>query len=316
MITTPTSAAVIDIGSNSIKLLVAVRGERGEVAGLRNKTLDVRIGTGLGARSPRLSEAGMVAGIEAVRQLLAMAEPFAPQAIALVATSAVRDAENGADFMARVKTSTGHDVRLLDGESEARLIGRGLACDAALSELRDFYVFDLGGGSLECLAFRDRRPEQAVSLPLGAVRLTEKFVADPAAPLDHDALTGAGLHVKRALRESGFRFDLPAEAQAVFTGGAMTAVRLLKAALHGVELEDTPAAVTISAVTSWIDELAPLTLPERRRIPGMPSARADVLPIGLVTMLAVAESARVDYFHHSLRNLRWGVAAELLDIHG
>lgn len=311
----PASVAVVDIGSNSIKLLVAARGERGEVVGLRNKTLDVRIGTGLGARKPRLGETGMGAGVEAVRQLLPMAAPFSVDGTALVATSAVRDAENGADFMARVLEATGHSVRLLDGETEARLIGRGLACDPELSALSDFYVFDLGGGSLECLAFRERRPTQAISLPLGAVRLTEKFVADPAAPLDHDALTGAGLHVKRALRDSGFKFDLPAGTRAVFTGGAMTAVRLLKAAMHGVELDDTPPAVTISTVTAWIDELAPMTLPERRRIPGMPVARADVLPVGLVTVLAVAEAAGVDHFHHSLRNLRWGVAADLLGLH-
>lgn len=313
METSARTVAVVDIGSNSIKLLVAARDGDGQVVGLRNKTLDVRIGSGLGAARPRLGEDGMRAGVAAVQELLAMARPFEPTTVALVATSAVRDAENGADFMARVREATGHEVRLLDGEMEARLIGRGLGCDAELAGLGDFYVFDLGGGSLECLAFRDRRPEQAISLRLGAVRLTEKFVADPASPLDHDALTGVALHVKRTLRESGFRFDLPAGSPAVFTGGAMTAVRLLRAALHGVTLEDTPPTVTVQTVTSWIDELAPLTLPERKRVPGMPAARADVLPAGLVTVLAVAEAAGVDHFHHSLRNLRWGVAAELLD---
>src|SRR6185369_16463559 len=124
----------------------------------------------------------MTRGIEAIRALLGDATEFSREKIVLVATSAVRDAQNGADFRARVRAATGHEIRILSGDEEANLIGRGLTSDPALRDLRDFYVFDLGGGSLECLAFRDRRVEQAVSLQLGCVRLTEKFVADPAQP--------------------------------------------------------------------------------------------------------------------------------------
>ncbi len=305
--------AIIDIGSNSIKTLVARRRADGTLEALKNKTLDARISAGLGAANPRLSEEGMARGLAAVRELLALGAPFAPARTVLVATSAVRDAANGDEFRARVLADTGHPIRLLSGDEEANLIGRGLTCDPALAALRDFYVFDLGGGSLECLAFRDRRIAQALSLRLGCVRLTEKFVADPASPLDPDALLGIALHTRQELRRAGFRFDLPPSAEAVFTGGTVTAMRLLKAARHGVALEETPSVIATDSLALLVDELAPLTLPERRAIPGMPPARADVLPTALVTLLAVAETAALPRFHHSLYNLRWGLAAEALE---
>ncbi|MEO7414095.1 MAG: phosphatase, partial [Opitutaceae bacterium] len=175
--------AVIDIGSNSIKVLVAARAADGSIQSLNYRTIDARISAGLSQAEPRLSEDGIVRGIEAIKSLLADAASFFPQKIILVATSAVRDAQNGGEFRERVRTATGHDIRILSGDEEANLIGRGLTCDPALSTLQDFYVFDLGGGSLECLAFKERRIVQAVSLQLGCVRLTEKFIRDPALPL-------------------------------------------------------------------------------------------------------------------------------------
>ncbi len=304
--------AVIDIGSNSIKVLVAHRLDDGRIEQLKNKTLDCRISAGIAATTPRLSEDGMERGLAAIRELLALAAPYAPARIALVATSAVRDAANGDAFRARVLSATGHAVRLLSGDEEANLIGLGLTCDPALAHLRDFYVFDLGGGSLECLSFRDRRITQSLSLRLGCVRMTEKFFADPTSPLDHDRCTGLALFVKQELRRSGFRFDLPAPAAAVFTGGTVTTIRVLKGALHGVGLADTPAVVGVDTVSALLDELAPLDLAGRQAVPGMPAARADVFPAALVTVLAIAESAGLDHFHHSLHNLRWGMAAELL----
>ena len=177
------SVAVIDIGSNSIKVLVAARDKPGAVTALKSKTIDARISAGISKAEPKLSDEGMTRGLAAIQELLADAAGFSPAKTVLVATSAVRDARNGADFRARVKAATGHDIRTLSGDEEANLIGRGLTCDPALADLRNFYVFDLGGGCLECLCLTDRRIQQALSLQLGCVRLTERFIQDPTAPL-------------------------------------------------------------------------------------------------------------------------------------
>ncbi len=309
---TSPSVAVIDIGSNSIKILVATKAGDGRVTALKTRTIDARISRGINQTPPRLGEEGMAAGLDAIRELLATAAPFAPTRTVLVATSAVRDAANGAEFRERVRAATGHEIRILTGDEEANFIGRGLTCDPALGHLRDFLVFDLGGGSLECLRFENRAIAQALSLRLGCVRLTERFFKDPAAPLDQTAAVELARHVRDALKEAGFRCPLGG-CDAVFTGGSMTSVRAIKGALHGVRLEDTPAVVATSTLEHLLDEIAPLTLDERRAMPGMPAARADVFPAALVTMLAVADYAGIERFHHSLHNLRWGIAAEALD---
>lgn len=307
----PSAVAVIDIGSNSIKVLVAGRAADGTLTSLRYRTIDARIGAGLGQSSPRLSEEGMTRGLEAIRTLLDDSAPFSPRKTILVATSAVRDAVNGAEFRERVLAATGHDIRILSGDEEANLIGLGLTCDPELSHLQDFYVFDLGGGSLECLGLRERKIVQAVSLPLGCVRLTEKFVQDPALPLPETEATELALHVRDELKRSGFRFALSAP-PAIFTGGTVSTVRLIKAARHGVSFEDTPSTIGLDTLHELLDELAPLTLAQRQEIPGMPAARADVFSAALVTVIALADYAHVDRFHHSLYNLRWGLAAESL----
>ena len=306
-----TCVAVIDIGSNSIKVLVAARGPAGQVEARHSKTIEARISAGISEVRPELSEDGMARGLDAIRELLATAATFSPARTVLVATSAVRDAGNGAEFRLRVKAATGHEIRILSGDEEANYIGRGLTCDPALAALRDFYVFDLGGGSLECLLFADRRIKQARSLQLGAVRLTESFIKDPAAPLVVAETTALALHVRDELKRSGFRFPIVAPA-AVFTGGSMATVRAIKGARHGVKLEDTPPVIALATLSELLDELAPLTLEQRKAIPGLPSARADIFPAALVTLLTVADYAHVGRFHHSLYNLRYGLASEIL----
>jgi exopolyphosphatase/guanosine-5'-triphosphate,3'-diphosphate pyrophosphatase len=305
------SVAVIDIGSNTIKLLVATRDESGRLTERTSKTIDSRISAGISQKPPRLSEAGMATGIAAIRELLAVATPLAPTQTILVATSAVRDAANGADFCARVRAATGHDIRILSGDEEANLIGAGLLCDPALASLNDFYVFDLGGGSLECLAFRARRIAQETSLPLGCVRLTEKFVADPAAPFSAEAHTAVVAHVKHALAESRFQFTL-AGAAAIFAGGTVTTMRAIFAAHHGKALKETSPVVTVAELHALLNRVAPLSLDERKKVSGLPPTRADVFPTALATILAVAETAGLKEFQHSFYNLRWGLAAEAL----
>jgi exopolyphosphatase/guanosine-5'-triphosphate,3'-diphosphate pyrophosphatase len=303
--------AVIDIGSNSIKVLVAKRRADGRLEALKTQTIDARISAGISRAEPKLSEEGMARGLAAIVDLLAQAKPFAPTHTVLVATSAVRDALNGREFQARVLAATGHPIRILTGDEEADLIGRGLTCDPELGHLRDFYVFDLGGGSLECLAFRDRRIEQGISLRLGCVRMTEAFIRNPAAALESAECEALALHVRDTLKQSGFRFNLPG-AEAVFTGGTMTSVRMMNGALHGVGLEDTPAVVLAATLHALLDEVGPKTLAERRKMPGMPGARADVFPAALVTAVTLAEFGLFERFHHSLYNLRWGLAAQAL----
>jgi exopolyphosphatase/guanosine-5'-triphosphate,3'-diphosphate pyrophosphatase len=305
------TVAVIDIGSNSIKALIAAQAAGERIIARRMRTIEARISAGIGDAHPRLAPEGIARGVDAVRELAAEASAFGPDRTVIVATSAVRDASNGPEFCERAGSAAGHTVRVLTGEEEANLIGRGLLCDPLLAGFRDFYVFDLGGGSLECLAFRDRRIAQAASLPLGCVRLTERFVRDPAQPFDGGAGAAIAAHVRRVV--AGANFSLAAATEAVGTGGTLTNLRSVLAARSGQTLEQSDPRLAVGQLRETLERVAAMPLAERRKVAGLPPERADVFPAALAALVALAEIGGFQAFQHSLYNLRWGVAAEALE---
>jgi exopolyphosphatase/guanosine-5'-triphosphate,3'-diphosphate pyrophosphatase len=305
-------AAVLDVGSNSIKLLVADRRPDGRLVEVRSQTLEVRISAGIGSGKPRLGPEGIQRGVAAIANLASEARGLGAERIEAVATSAVRDAANGGEFRDRVREASGLDLRILTGADEARLIGAGLTTDPALQGLGDFRVFDLGGGSLECLSFRDGAVEDAASLPLGCVRLTEMFVADPSLPFGEASAREIGRHVAAVLGGSGFPLPVPQGTAVIGTGGTLTTVRAMAAAQRHETLERGDPLIGVPLLLEMLARTGPLGLPERKRIPGLPPSRADVLPTALATLLALADLGRFGAFQHSLRNLRWGVAREIL----
>jgi exopolyphosphatase/guanosine-5'-triphosphate,3'-diphosphate pyrophosphatase len=308
----PVPVAVIDLGSNSIKLLVAVRNERGEVVPLHSRTIDARIGGGMNRAEPVLGESGMTAALDAVEALLAEAAPHHCRKVVLVATSAVRDARNGGEFADRLRAATGLSIRILSGTEEANLIGRGLTADPALAMERDFYVFDLGGGSLECLAFRERQIVQAVSLQLGCVRLTERFVADAHAAFPWERQPEIERHIADCVQAAGFNFPLPRSAAAIGTGGTVTTARSILVARHGKTFAESAPVISVAQLRELYEQLVPLTYAQRCAVAGLPPTRADVFPIALLTLIKLAELGGFSVYRNSLYNLRYGLAAEML----
>ena len=305
------SVAVIDIGSNSIKILIVARGEHGEFAPLLSETIEARISEGISHDNPCLSEAGMRRGLSAIRELIALSIPCNPDHLQLVATSAVRDASNREAFQDATFEATGHRIKILSGTEEANLIGKGITCDPALTDLHDFQLFDLGGGSLECLSFAYRRIDRAESFQLGCVRLFEKFITDRNSPLGASELQNIYDFSLKTLRECDWP-QSPATTHAIGTGGTLATVRAITAERNRQSFEDGSPILTIVEIQTLRDELASLSLEARQHIPGLPPARADVFPTALTTLLAVAAHGGFSAYHHSLYNLRYGVAAELL----
>lgn len=305
--------AVVDLGSNSLKLLVAARAADGRVVATHFATIDARLGRGLTAARPLLAAAAQEAAIAAATTLVASARTHAPAAIRLVATSAVRDAANGADFAAAVTRACGLPVRILTGDEEAALIGRGLLCDPAIAAERDFEVFDLGGGSLECLAFVDRRVVSAASVPLGCVRLMEAFVPEPAAPFPEPARAAIARQVRAVLTASPFAFRTGPRRLVLGTGGTLTTLRAIAAAEQGVDFEAGDPRVSVATIAARLQAIGGAPLAVRRHVAGLPPARADVFPTALATLLALAEFGGITEFRTSVYNLRFGVAAAALD---
>lgn len=308
------TVAVIDVGSNSIKLLVACAGAPPKSLETRfSETIETRISTGISRELPSLSETAITEGTATIGELHRLALEYQPAQIAIVATSAVRDAINGDDFVQSVYEATGLRIRILSGIEEATYIGQGLACDPAISGMTQFIQTDIGGGSLELIRFEEGAIRQAISLQLGAVRLTERFVADKDAPLTAEAESAIRAHVAEQLINSGFDFS-PATLPLIATGGAFTVSRAVLAAEAGIDIRASSPHLTRSSLDALREKLATLPLHERLSVPHLPAARADIIPTALVTIDALLECAGRDRLTHSFYNLRYGLAANLLNI--
>ena len=305
------AVAVIDVGSNSIKLLVAALREDGSIQTKFSETVETRISEGISHELPVLTKAAMTSGVETIIELLRQAREFKPDRIAIVATSAVRDAMNGMDFIDAVEEATGIEMRVLSGIEEATYIGRGLACDPAIEGKRDFIQMDIGGGSLELIRLRDAQIDEAISLRLGAVRISERFIGDAQAPVTNHAEIAIRAYITAELTQSRFSFT-PDTLPLIATGGAFVVSRAVLAAQAGVDIEDHSATLCYDDLEALKSRLCGLSLHERLAVPHLPASRADIIPTALITILALLQHAGRQEITHSFYNLRYGIAAELL----
>lgn len=308
------TVAVIDVGSNSIKLLVAREGTvPGTLDPLFSETIETRISTGISRELPSLSESAITGGTDTIAELLRMARSYEPTQTEIIATSAVRDAINGDDFRQSVYAACGLPIRILSGSEEAHTIGLGLCCDPAIRGMTHFIHTDIGGGSMELIRFEQNRIDQAISLQLGSVRLSERFIEDREAPLLHETEVALRAYVSGAIAASGFGFGSN-EWPLIATGGAYTVSRAVLAAQAGLEMDALSPHIRRAPLNGLLRQLAALPLHKRLNIPHLPAARADILPTALITIDVLLECAQRDTLTHSLYNLRYGIAADLLGI--
>ena len=305
--------AVIDVGSNSIKLLVAQKGSDGRsLEKLFSKTLEVRISTGIGKQNLKLTKHAIRVGSQSIAVLVHLAEGYNPTSIKIVATSAVRDATNGVEFIEHVKQATNVPLDVLSGIEEATLIVKGLRCDPSIAMMKRFVHMDIGGGSLELVRFHQNSIEKACSLQLGAVRLTEKFVLDSTQMIDAETEANIRNYVLTTVTDSGYRFE-PVTDPMIVTGGAFSVIRSILAAQSGKKMEDTLPILHKDAIAELKKTLCGLSLDERKNIPGLPMERADVIPAALITIHTILELSGREIITQSSYNLRYGIAAELLE---
>jgi exopolyphosphatase/guanosine-5'-triphosphate,3'-diphosphate pyrophosphatase len=303
-------AAVIDVGSNSIKALVAGCAEDPDaLLRIHEETLEVRISDGIGAATPALQPGRIEAAAQAVRQLLENCRTHGPlTAVRIVATSAVRSASNGTDFLDAVEAATGLRPVILSGDEEALAIARGARTDPVITRsLKDFTVFDLGGGSMELIRFEQDAVASHTSLPLGSVRLTEMLVQKAAEPLEAETAHAISTHVRAALAGSHF----PLLAPLAGCGGGLNSLRVLFAREDGLDISASSPLLPANRIQATALRLCSMSL-EQRIAAGVPPGRADIFPAAMITFSTLMECAGADGILHSFRNLRYGIAAALL----
>ena len=208
--------AAIDVGSNSIRQIVADVAGNGAIRIVDEMKAAPRLGAGLGKKG-LLSETSMQQATDALVRMATLARQLGAKRIEAVATSAVRDAANRADFLARVKQHAGLKLRVLVGEEEARLAFRSALAHFELGRGRAVVV-DIGGGSVELALSAEGLVERLLTLPYGAIRLTERFLSDGATP---KAIRKLRKHVRRDLERA-----LPVRdwrgAEVIGSGGTFT----------------------------------------------------------------------------------------------
>jgi len=305
-------AAALDIGSNTIKMLVVEKTDQG-LRRLGDRTSETRISQGISQDNPYLNQESINKAIWAIRQLFDEIQTYNPDFVQIAATSAVRDAHNGPDFQKRVQESTGQPVNVLTGEKEAKLIARGVLTDPELVNQKELMIFDMGGGSVECIHVLNRKTQLAQSLPLGGVRLMEKYITDPSKPL----YSAEKEHVVQAVLQSAQSLPLqvqdPANTLAVGAGGTYVAIRFILAHRLGKNLSESSPYLHMQDLRSVFDEASNLSLESRLKIPKLPPNRADVFPVSLLALITLGEWAGITRFYHSYHSLRWGMVDELLN---
>lgn len=305
--TTQPPIAAIDIGTNSVHMVVARRLEGGAPEILTREKEPVRLGRG-SADMKRLEPEAIGRAVDALGRFRQIAQAHDAEIVA-VATSAVREAENQADFLSRVRADAGIAVSVISGVEEARLIHLG-ALGAVQAADRPHLVIDIGGGSTEFVVASSTTPTLVRSLKLGHIRLTDRYF--PEGQVTTRAVDECRRYVRafvapvaREIADAGFE---------VAIGCSGTIENLARMAAH--EQGDTPRTVdnltiTRGGLAQVVEQLiAAEDTTDRRSIPGLDAHRADVIVAGAILLRQLFTSLGIDEMVVSPAALREGVVLD------
>jgi len=298
----------IDVGSNSVRLLVAEYDPASGLSVIDELKDHPRLAAGLAATGC-LQEVAMDRAIQALARMREVCQRRGVRRIAAVATAAVREAENGPWFVRRVRQELDIPLRIIDAETEAALSYRSVAHHFHLAGERAL-IADIGGGSLELIGAVDGLVELTLSLPLGAVRLTELHL--PGERATHKEIAGLRGQVRRQLKRaiSGREW---AAATIIGSGGTFTSLGRMVQTRRGLSPSDPVHGVSITTaeVEQLLDWLTSRTPEQRRQVPGLNPERADIILAGLAVTAELLDWVRARNLTVSAFGLREGLLLEM-----
>lgn len=309
--------AIYDIGSNSVKFLVVEEGTTFRVIVEKSKT--TRLAEDLIATCELKAEA-IERTLRVLSELRAEADQLGVTLSRAVATSAVRDSKNRKQFLKAASEILGTPILLLSGEEEAEAVYRGICSDPVFEKeegQKELIGLDVGGGSSEWVLGKGGIVRRRMSLPLGCVRLRERFI--PSYPLSPEALTTFTWVMEEQLTPAlaPFIADVAekrgrAALQIIGTGGAITAAAALDLGLTAFEAGAIHRYVLpLVRVEALIARLAALDLTALQALPGLPPKRGDIVMPGLVVFAVTLRLLGLDQITVSIRGLRYGVLDHL-----
>ncbi|MBV8205364.1 MAG: Ppx/GppA family phosphatase [Acidobacteria bacterium] len=293
--------AAVDVGSNSVRLKIA-RLVRNRLEVLHEDREVTRLGEAV-FRSGALSPKAMEHTIRVLRRFHRTAQAMGVNRVRVAATSAARDARNASVFREWVRSATGWELEVISGLEEGRLIHLGVLSGTKVRS-RSLLLIDLGGGSCELTRSEDGHIINMVSLPLGAVRLTQEFL--PHDPPKAKELARLREFIAEEIRRVEHRLDGRANETTIVTSGTA-------AALAAVYQSRNPRARTLpaAAVARVAAKLARMPLRRRQAMQGIGVRRAEIIVAGATVFASLATLLRVPSLRYSPLGLRDGILAQM-----
>ena len=309
----PICRAVIDVGTNSVKLLVAEVVD-GKVIPLLEKSDQTRLGKGF-YETHRLLPETIAQTAEAVGTFAQLARTYGVEKVRTIATSAARDALNQAELIEAIEAASSTRVEIISGEQEAEWVFRGVSTDPRLQGHR-LLILDVGGGSTEFILGESEHHQFRQSFDVGSVRLFEQL--GPGDPPGFQDLLNCRTWLREFFNgqiaprlEHLLEVEAGTRAQLVGTGGTTTILARIQHQLADFDREKIEGSrVTRSEVQEWMVQLWSISLKERQKIVGLPPKRADIIPMGVAIYEAVMEHFGFPDVYVSTRGLRFGAVMD------
>ena len=303
----PQRRAVIDVGTNSVKLLVAdIAG--GQLTPISEESNQTRLGAGF-YTTRRLGSSAIAKTAAACAAYSATAARLGAVTVRIIGTSAARDALNASELAAAICQDTGLPIEILTGEQEAEWVFRGVASDPKLARL-PVLILDVGGGSTEFIVGANAVPRFCRSYPLGTVRLLEQL--QPPDPPGLEALSRCRSVLREFLENQVVpslepvlrQFAGPVEL--VGTSGTASLLARIECRTNEFNREQIEATVLpLGRLRALLEKLWQLPLAARRETPGIPSDRADVIVTGMAIYEAIMDRLEFARLRISTRGLRY-----------
>lgn len=302
--------AVLDLGSNSVKFMLAE--QRGRTLHVhREETFTTRLGEGVES-TRRLTRRAIRDTLDALLHARAAAREFGAEKLSAVATSALRSAENADHFLAPARSLLGHPIQIISGAREARWAYSGICSNPAWAR-QNVLAMDLGGGSLEFILGQAGKISKLRSLPIGCVRLRELYL--PTQPVSADAIERARTFIREKLSPIlRWYHQSPAPVIPVGSGGTMFTLTALY--LNPGQPPDPARCegrrLPAHAIRRITHELTLMNLKEIRRLKAVPPSRADVITAGALIYDTFLEASGARSLGCATLGLRYGIWQETI----
>jgi len=304
--------AAIDIGTNSIRCIIVEALDNGDFRVLDDEKAAVRLGEGLVA-SGRILPPAWERAQQALLRMHKIIQGMGVESIVAVATSAVRQAANGEEFMAAMLKETGISISLISGEEEAALAALSARHNFELDTIHTSLV-DIGGGSVEVVSMVGDHVEEIDSLPLGAVVLTERFLSGD--PVKEESLQSLRSQVRKTLRKRLPRADMPAQ-YLIGSGGTMTSIGGMVMAMRKEQFDSVHHyEVLRSEVVHLLAMLSRKDQKARRAVPGLNPERADIIVAGVLVVDELMRHFHVNLLRINEKGIREGLILRALEDRG